>query len=348
MSGLKDIVIRTHLPLAPFTTLRIGGPARFFVEARSDGDAQAALALARERGLPLFILGGGSNVLVPDAGVAGVVMKMATERVAFDERAALVVADAGTPWDAVVDAAALRGWWGIENLAGIPGTAGGAAVQNIGAYGAELADVFAYADVLDAATGAPERVLRADAAFGYRTSVFKKRRGLVITRVALALALARDGRPNLSYPDLARGRAAGAPLRTPAAVASAVRAVRAGKFPPDGSAGSFFKNPVLAPPEAAALAARYPGLPQFPQDGGVKVSLAWLLDNALALKGFSVGRARLYERQPLVIAAAEGATAAEVDALARAVAQRVKNTLGIALEREVEYVGQVEVQRDAQ
>ncbi|HUY62274.1 MAG TPA: UDP-N-acetylmuramate dehydrogenase [Candidatus Paceibacterota bacterium] len=335
---------RAGAPLAPLTTLGIGGPARVFMEAKTDDDLETARGEAARRSLALLALGGGSNILVPDAGVDAVVVKMAMNGIAFDGAGDEIIlgAGAGARWDDVVDAAAARGAWGIENLAGIPGTAGGAAVQNIGAYGAELAPVFAHADVVDAASGARRRVSRADAAFGYRASAFKRDRTLLITRIALRLS--RRAAPNLAYADLARAKEAGAPLATPAEIAAAVRAIRSGKFPQggeEGTAGSFFKNPIIPAAEAAALAARYPGLPVFPQDDGAtaKVSLAWLLDRALALKGHAHGGARLYEKQPLVIVARAGATAADVDALAKDVAARVLAATGIRIEREVETFG---------
>ena len=335
--------IREHEPLASHTTFRIGGAARVYVEAETDDDVQTALALSRERGLPLRVLGAGSNLLVPDEGVDAVVLRLTGTRIAFADGAdgeTLLAADAGARWDDVVDAAAARGLWGVENLAGIPGTMGGAAVQNIGAYGAELSEVFAYADTVDA-RGTAARIAREDARFAYRRSVFKGDRGRIITRVALALRASAT--PKLSYADLARAQEAGTPLATPAEIAAAVRAIRAGKFPgpdSDGTAGSFWKNPTVPREAAERLLARYPGLPQYPQaDGSVKISLAWLLDHVLNLKGHAVGAARLYEKQPLVIVASGDASSRDVDVLARDVAERVQDATGITLEREVETFG---------
>ncbi|MDE1919654.1 MAG: UDP-N-acetylmuramate dehydrogenase [Patescibacteria group bacterium] len=332
-----------HVPLAPLTTLGVGGKARFFIEAHSEEDVKAAIARARECGLPVLPLGGGSNLLVPDAGVDGVVVKVMMRDIACEEGGAetLLVAGAGASWETVVDTATSRGLFGIENLAGIPGTIGGAAVQNIGAYGAELAGVFAYADTVDAATGSSRRIARDEAAFGYRTSFFKNNRSHIVTRVALRLST--HASPNISYPDLLRAQEEGVSLTAPVDIAKAVRAIRARKFPKqaeEGSAGSFFKNPVISRELASALAERFPGMPQFPQpDGTVKVSLAWLLDRALSLKGFSKGNARLYEKHPLVIVARAGARAADIDALAKEVAELVRSATGIAIEREVETFG---------
>lgn len=340
MSEPKDIVIKTQLPLAPFTTFHIGGPARVFIEAHTEEEVEKARGEAARRALPLMLLGNGSNLLVPDAGVEGVVLKMALRDSTFEDRGdeVLLIGGAGLAWDAVVDAAIAHGVFGIENLAGIPGTLGGASVQNIGAYGASFADAFEYADTIDRVTGARARITHAEAGFGYRTSRFKETCSLIITRVALRLS--RRAELNLAYPDLARAQEAGVPLTTLAEVAGAVRAIRAKKFPQtleEGTAGSFFKNPVVPQGVAAALGARYPGLPVFPhEEGSAKLSLAWILDNVLSLKGYAVGRVRLYERQPLVMVARAGALASEVETLACTVEEKVRATTGIVIEREVE------------
>lgn len=333
------MTVRESLLLAPHTSFHIGGPARFFVEVSSEEAIRATVALARTRSLPLLLLGGGSNILVPDMGVEAVVMKVLIDGLAFEDDT--IIAGAGVSWEALVSLATQHELWGIENLAGIPGSVGGALVQNIGAYGAELADTFAWAEVLDLPSGELKRLDAPSAQLAYRTSLFKQQKNLVILRVALRLS--REGTPRLTYPDLARVEGAGVSLATPGEIATAVRAIRAGKFPlgsAGGTAGSFFKNPVVTAAHAATLCVRFPGIPQFPQaDGRVKLSLAWLLDHALALKGFSMGRARLYEKHPLVILALDGAQANEVNALADEVARRVYEATGIMIEREVETFG---------
>lgn len=332
-----------HVPLASFTTFHIGGEARFFIEAFTEKDIEDAIAYAREHTLSIYPLGGGSNLLVPDHGVAGIVLKISMHNIVYknDGNETLLIADAGAVWEDVIDGVAARGLFGIENLAGIPGTIGGAAVQNVGAYGAELKDVFAYADVINSATGLSRRLTRAEATFGYRTSFFKEHREYIITRVALRLK--KLSIPNVAYPDLLRAQSDGASLATPEEIARSIRSIRAQKFPHDdkqGTAGSFFKNPIISQELADTLAERFPDVPMFPnKNGTVKISLAWLLDRALSLKGFSMGRARLYERHALVIVAHEGVCAAEVDALAQEVSERVFALTGIRIEREVETFG---------
>jgi len=335
--------LQENVPLAPLTTFGVGGKARFFIEAHTDAEINEAIQEAQSLKLTLFPLGAGSNILVPDEGVTGAVMRIMTCGITCEDKnnELLIIADAGAPWEKIVDAASAHNVFGIENLAGIPGTAGGAAVQNIGAYGAELADVFAYADVIDRATGVLGRISQDEAQFEYRESFFKKNRELIVLRIALRLA--KNTLPNLQYPDVARLQKEGVSLSTPSEIARAVRAVRADKFPSltkEGTAGSFFKNPVIPRGLSSALEARFPGLPLFPQKNGmVKVPLAWILDHILSLKGYREGPVRLYEKQPLVIVAEAEATAKEIDAFARDITERVFSATGIAVEYEVEMFG---------
>lgn len=342
-SNTTALRFQTQVPLAPLTTLGIGGVSQFFVEAYTEKDIEAAVAYARAHHLSLFPLGNGSNVLVPDSGVAGLVVKMSLRDLAFQDGSdeALLVAGAGVAWDSVVDYAAERGFFGVENLAGIPGTVGGAAVQNIGAYGAELADVFEYADVLSSVTGARRRISRAEASFAYRTSFFKEHKEYIILQVAVRLAKAAV--PNIAYADLAQVHASGESLSTPADIARAVRAIREKKFPKnpeEGTAGSFFKNPVVSPEVFSSLAQRFPDLPSFAQkDGTKKIPLAWILDKVLSLKGFARERVRLYENHSLIVVAKKGARAAEVDAFVSEISARVFQATGITIEREVETFG---------
>ncbi|MCX6790225.1 MAG: UDP-N-acetylmuramate dehydrogenase [Candidatus Kaiserbacteria bacterium] len=332
-----------HIPLAPLTTLGVGGPARYFIEAHTEADIEEALSFAREHALPLFILGKGSNVLVPDTGVEGVVLLMSLGGITTEEDAesVLITAGAGSSWEEIVDSAVAHQVFGIENLAGIPGSLGGAAVQNIGAYGAEFSEVFEYADTTDQVTGEKKRVTKSEASFAYRTSFFKEHPELLITRVALRLS--KNAQPNVAYPDMVRAQESGASLTTPNEIAAVVRGIRALKFPQtpgEGVAGSFFKNPIVSEESANALAARFSGLPVFPQEHAMaKLSLAWMLDHILSLKGYTKGNIRLYEKQPIVIVARTGATAKEVEIFAEEIAARVKEATDITIEREVETFG---------
>lgn len=339
------MIRRERVPLAALTTFGTGGKARELLELEREDDLEAAAMAARAGAF--FILGGGSNLLAPDAGLDAAVLRPAFKGISFEGagegrvRAAIA---AGESWDGFVKAAAARGLWGVENLAGIPGTAGGAAVQNIGAYGAALSDTFDYADAFDVRTGKMQRLDRAMCAFGYRDSIFKRRPELLITRIALLLCV--RARANLSYRDPSRryrdlesflGAHADP---SPAEMGAAIRAVRAGKFPDlarEGTAGSFFANPVLPEPAARALAARFREMPLFPlpETGAVKVPLGWILDHALDLRGFSYGSARVYEKHALVIAAQRGARSSDIEALARLIERKVFEETGLVIEREV-------------
>jgi len=335
--------LQENIPLAPYTTLGVGGRARYFIEVHTEADVEEAIAFAHEQKLSLFVLGNGSNVLVPDADVEGVVLRMLKSDISaeVDEESIIIIAGAGVPWEEVVDAASAQNVFGIENLAGIPGSLGGAAVQNIGAYGAEFSETFEYALVVDRTNGEKRRVMRAEAAFAYRTSFFKTHPELIITHVALRFS--KSAQANIAYADLVRAQEAGVLLDTPSAIATAVRGIRANKFPRtslEGTAGSFFKNPIVSRELGDSLALRHPGLPAYPQDdGAVKLSLAWVLDHALLLSGYAKGHVRLYEKQPIVLVVQSGATATEVDEFANEIAKKVFDATGITIEREVEMFG---------
>ncbi len=339
------ILPEENIPLALLTTFCIGGPARFFIRIERPEQLPDALAFARERQLPVFILGGGSNVLIDDAGFAGVVVKIETKGITFEQienkDEIIVTAEAGESWDNLVLQATKKNLWSIENLSGIPGTVGAAPVQNIGAYGAELADTFLWLEAFDREQNTTVRFAKEECLFGYRTSVFKKTPGrFVVLRVALVLHA--GGAPNTTYKDLAQAYERGAP-KTPAEVRAAVLAIRAAKFPDitrEGTAGSFFLNPIVSVEKARALKEKYPDLPQFaaPQGEGVKVSFAWLLDHVLGLRGYTHGAARLYEKQPLVIAAARGASAHDVRALAADVIAIAEKNFEIKIETEVQII----------
>ncbi len=333
------MILREQVLLAEHTTLRVGGTARWLALCTNDSDIVSALAFAQEQELPVAVLGGGSNTLAPDAGFSGLVIKIDLKGITFVEDAVtpLVTAGAGESWDALVRVAGERSLWGIENLAGIPGTVGGAVVQNIGAYGAELSTSCMSVETLSLQTRERRHIEHREEMFGYRTSLFKASPDLIVTQVTLRLS--RAPASVLSYPDLQRALAEGKSFETPEDVAQVVRSIREKKFPQkEGSAGSFFKNPVVSHAQALELAKQYPELPQFKTKDGVKVSLAWLLDHALHLTGLRHGGARLYERQPLVIATEEGSSADDVASLADEVKKIVAEKCGIHIEREVETI----------
>jgi UDP-N-acetylmuramate dehydrogenase len=349
--------IKENVPLAPFTTLHIGGPAKYMLSAQSIEDIQAGLKFATEKDLKVFILGGGSNLLVDDKGFYGLVIKIELQGVHIEEAKTsfegsspdpsegfrgnskiVIVAAAGEVWDALVECCVSEQLWGIENLSGIPGTVGGAVVQNIGAYGAALSETLLWVEALDTA-GQVKRFTIKECTFEYRESIFKHHPEYIVLRAAFALSTVP--KPNTTYKDLSKlFTDTSADIQ---AVRRAVLAIRKGKFPDltvEGTAGSFFKNPILPLAEAEALTEKYPDMPIFemPETTGVKVPLAWLLDNVLQLKGTSVGGARLYEKQPLVIAAKRNTSSADVKTLAEKVIHEVKEKCNLQIEAEVKII----------
>ena len=331
------------ISLAGLTTFRLGGKAAGVAACKNLDDIKDAVALSRERALPWYVMGDGSNLLVNDAGYDGIIIRMEGDAVTFedsnDERAGggvLAIAEAGAVWDTFVEESVARKLWGIENLAGIPGSVGGAPVQNIGAYGADVSQTLAWVEAYDTTIDTLRRFTNDECTFGYRESRFKHDPSLIIMRVAVTLS--KTGTPRIDYKDLKARSEAGESLTTPIIIAKAVREIRSGKFPDlavSGTAGSFFKNPTLTLETFAIFREKYPELPGYPTEGGMKISIAWILDHVLALKGYAKDHVRLFERQPLVIVAEQGATAHDVDALAREIESRVLETTGIVLEREV-------------
>lgn len=321
------------MPLAPLTTFGIGGPARFFVRVKNIEELKQSLDYARDQNLATLILGGGSNVLFGDDGFDGLVIKI--EIVGVEQEGNVLIAGAGESWDALVARAVSDGLWGVENLSGIPGTVGGATVGSIGAYGQAISQTVMWVEALDRASGEIKKFTAAECNFGYRQSVFSGG-GYVVVRAAFSLN--PQGIPTTSYKDLAHSGSL-----TMVQIRQKVLAIRATKFPDlsiEGTAGSFFKNPIVSMAEAVALQRTYPAMPTFamPETAGVKVPLAWLLDHVLRLKGTSVGGARLFEKQPLVIAAKKNSLARDVELLAQFVEKKVKENFNIKLEREVKVI----------
>lgn len=333
-----------QVPLAPFTTFRIGGPARYFCRVASEDALLEAVRFSRVKGLPLFVLGGGSNLLVSDAGFGGVVVKMETRGIAYGDRdgRTLVSAAAGERWDDLVEDTVKRALFGLENLSAIPGTVGAAPAQNIGAYGVEISQVIEQVRVLDTRSLEFLDLGKDDCQFGYRHSVFKRLKGrYVITRVEFRLN--RAGRVNLQYQDLAQYFAArGMAAPTLRQVRDAVVEVRGGKLPDCGrwgTAGSFFKNPFVPRPTFDKLRREHPELPGHPEpDGRIKLSLGWILDKICKVRGFALGNASTYEKQALVVVSQPGASAADVVKLTTELRRRVQEATGLVIEAEVEWV----------
>lgn len=327
--------ILEHYPLGAQTTFAVGGVVRYFATATSIDDLHAAYSFAKERHVPVTIIGGGSNTLIDDGEANALFIRPTFVDTTLE--GTTVITGAGESWDDVVAYSVEAGLYGLENLSGIPGSVGGAVVQNIGAYGAALSESVAWVDVFDTHAQQRMRLTAAACGFGYRDSVFKQHPERYIV-LRLACALTREGAVSIGYRDLAEYFSAHEP--TLPTVRAAVLTIRAGKFPDltaEGTAGSFFKNPVVSLEEGERLQQTYPALPLFPlpEASGYKVPLAWILDRVLSMRGFAIGNVRCFEKQPLVLVANRHATAHEVRVLARAVAQRVFDETKIVIEPEV-------------
>ena len=348
------MLIREQVPLAPLTTLGVGGPARYFVEARSEAEVVEAVEFARSRQVPLFVLGGGSNLVVADAGFAGLVLKVGITGLSRStpfERIGLFAAGAGIDWDALVRQAVEGNCAGLECLSGIPGTVGGTPVQNVGAYGQEVSETIREVRALDLRSTQIKTLSNADCGFQYRSSIFNttERDCYVILQVSFAL---REGaKPNISYPDLRNFFAGHSGMPTLAEVRAAVREIRHRKamliVPGDDdarSAGSFFKNPVVPESVCAELStclmSRGLQLPSYPAaDGSRKLPAAWLVEQAGFAKGYTKGAAGISRKHALAIINRGGATAAEILALKDEIASRVMDMFGIHLVPEPVLVG---------
>jgi len=346
--------------LKPYTTFKIGGPARYFANAASTEEFREISNFATKIELPLFVLGGGSNILVSDRGYEGVVVHPACRGVEIaheDAEAVTLEVNAAETWDDLVHYAVERGWWGIENLSHIPGQAGAALVQNIGAYGQQVSDVVQQARVLDIATRTPRALSAAECGFGYRRSIFNTTdRGKLII-VGLTLRLSKHGGAHLDYPDVrAYFQERGIQHPSIAEIRQAIIAIRDSKFPfpreeRGGNAGSFFKNLNLAESEYASLremlrrnfpkqvVARLEEIRnRFPSAGQIKIPTAFLI-SICDLKGYRIGGAQVNETQPLVLLNQGGATSQDVIALAQHVRKTVRERTGMKISIEPELVG---------
>jgi UDP-N-acetylmuramate dehydrogenase len=349
----QNFKVRENVPLAPFTTLGIGGPARWFVEAASEGEIVHAVAWARERGLPLFILGGGSNLLVSDAGFPGLVLRVALKgiEVSDDNGDKMYCVAGGENWDSLVQQTVQANCAGMECLAGIPGTVGGTPVQNVGAYGQEVAETIQSVRVLDLESLVFREIPAAECGFAYRSSIFNSTaRGRYLV-VRVDYRLRPEGEPNLRYADLQKAFPTGA-KPTLTEVAATVREIRQAKGmllvdrdPDCRSAGSFFKNPIISLDEFSALTARLGRTaanppPHYPGgEGRIKLPAAWLIEQAGFQKGYALGRAGISTRHTLALVNLGGASAAEILALRDEVVAGVEAKFKVLLHMEPVLLG---------
>jgi len=334
-----SLQLQVNASLKPFNSFGVDSRARLFAQAYTDTDVRAALQCAVDRALPLLVIGGGSNLLLT-ADVDALVLRMASRgiRVLEDDGERVVVeAEAGEVWHDFVLWSLARGFCGLENLSLIPGTVGAAPMQNIGAYGVEIKDVFAGLTALDRQTGELREFSLEQCCFGYRDSVFKQQAGRwLILRVRFALS--RVEHLHLEYGPV-RQRLSEQGIERPSAsdVSRAISTIRSEKLPDPavlGNAGSFFKNPLVSAALAADLKVAYPGLVGYPQaDGQVKLAAGWLIE-AAGWKGFRDADAGVHCLQSLVLVNYGKATGLQLLALARQIQADIEQRFSVKLEME--------------
>jgi len=330
-------------PLAPLTTLRLGGPARALVEVRREDELVATLRDLDAAGEPVLVLGGGSNVVIADAGFDGTVVHVLTRGIVED--GATLTVQAGETWDVVVKRTVEAGLAGIECLSGIPGATGATPIQNVGAYGQDVAQTITAVRVLDRPSGRVLELSRDECGFRYRSSAFKGRDDRIVLAVRFGLSESPLSGP-IAYAELAAKLGIAVGERAPLdAVRDAVLELRRGKGmvvdpadPDSVSAGSFFTNPILDPDAFGPL--RAAGAPAWPEpDGRVKTSAAWLIGQAGFERGDTRGRVGISTKHALALVNRGDATTAELVALAREVAGAVRERFGVELVPEPVFVG---------
>jgi UDP-N-acetylmuramate dehydrogenase len=347
------MTIQENVPLAPLTTLQVGGPTRYFAEVASEDDIRQAVDFARAKGLSLFVLGGGSNLLVADSGWPGLVLKIVTGGITqqVEDGAVLFDAGAGVGWDEFVAQTVASNCAGVECLSGIPGSVGGTPVQNVGAYGQEVSETIQSLRGFDMKQGRTVVLPKEACGFRYRTSIFNTTEcgRYIILRVTYRLA--PGGSPSLKYADLQKHFVGAGNPPSLVQVRAAVRQIRQSKGmlivpgdPDSRSAGSFFKNPVLSDAQFSELSRQAESkgmkIPSYPAlDAQHKVSAAWLVEHSGFSKGFTMGAAGISRKHALALINTGGARAADIVRLKEKVQRAVRETWGITLEPEPVFVG---------
>ncbi len=351
--------IQENINLAPYTTFKIGGPAKFFCVVENTEDIKQAVDFAKSKNLPTFILGGGSNVLISDTGFEGLFIHpqmKGLEVINEDETSVLFKLAAGEAWDSAVEFAVNHNWWGIENLSHIPGNCGGFAVQNVGAYGQEASQMVEDVEAFNIQTGEVVNLANADCGFSYRHSIFNTSEKNNYIILSTTIRLSKIPKPNLSYGDVKKyfGEKTNPSIKD---IRKAIIEIRNTKFPypteaKNGNAGSFFRGPIITSeqlkiieeklaqdfgPEASLKLQGMLDRLKVPQ--GYKTPTAFLME-LCGLKGFQIGGAQINSPQPAIVLNATGqATAEDILKLKSYVLSKVSQTFGVDLEVEPELVG---------
>ena len=333
--------------LSSFTTLRVGGPARKIVHAHSEAELIEFVKAADSAKEPILILGGGSNLLISDAGFAGTVIRVESKGNALDYDACsggMIEVSAGEDWDKFVKISIEKGFADLESLSGIPGTVVGAPIQNIGAYGHEISETIARVKTYDRSKGEVKTFTNTECKFSYRNSIFKEQPGrYVILTVTFQLRKGAQSLP-ITYAELAKQLSVNIGDQVEVTkVREAVLKLRASKGMlinlenEINSAGSFFVNPILSKSAADKLPADAPRWPQ--NDGKIKTSAAWLMEHSGVVKGEKLAGAQISDKHVLALTNSGDATAEDIIELARRARKKVYEKFGIKLEAEVQLVG---------
>lgn len=347
-NSLKGLKIEENVPLAPLTTLKIGGSARFFVRAETENQVAEAFKFAEEHDFELFVLGGGSNVLIADKGFDGLVLQIALKGISVKEN--IITSQAGEDWDEFVAFCVEKNLAGIECLSGIPGFVGGTPVQNVGAYGQEVSETIISVRVFDRKSKELLELTNTECKFAYRTSIFNttdKNRFIVL---AVTFALKQDGEPKIVYKDLSEFFGEQQPdLRETREAVRRIRAEKAMLVRQGGldsnSAGSFFKNPIVERgkfQEVVEIAKNF-GIENVPSFGidemSVKIPAAWLIEQSGFHKGYTKGNAGLSTRHTLALTNRGNASAKEILSLMNEIQLKVKEKFSVELKPEPVFVG---------
>lgn len=356
----KPASFRTDVPLADLTTIRLGGNAKYFARCRTLDEIRSALRFARNGKIPVQVLGGGSNIIFPDAGFDGLVLSVGLEGVTFEDegRNTFVNAAAGETWDSLVQTCVEKNLAGVECLSGIPGSVGATPIQNVGAYGQEVKETISRVKALDRASLDLVELSPENCGFGYRTSRFKTEDRDRFVVVEVTYRLAKNGRPTIGYDELKRQielrrkeseeEETGEPgLKETREAVLAIRRKKSmvvdNNDPNSHSVGSFFVNPVLSEEEYGNFLDRLKGnemeqAPAFSSDGGTKLSAAWLVENSGFRKGYRNGGAGISSNHALALVN-YGGTTEELLSLAAEIEKAVFKKFGIVLKKEAVVVG---------
>ena len=345
VDSLCNMERKEHIPLAPLTTMRVGGSARYFFNVSSVDELREALDFAKAQKLPFFVLGRGSNIIVSDNGFPGVVIKMEIRGIHYEKCGGKirVIAEAGETWDAFVNKTITRGLYGLENLSFIPGTVGAAPVQNTGAYGVEVKDSVEWVEAINKNTFELKRFSNKECCFSYRDSFFKTQKGKEYIVIRVSFLLRTKGALNTEYQDINKyiydHDIKDVNLRMIRNIIMEIRMKKIPSMKDIGTAGSFFKNPIVTKKKLHTLLEIYPDIKYFSVDKDrVKIPAAWLLDHVGGWKGFKEGNVGTCPTQPLFIVNYGSGTAQEILAFAKCIVEDIKEKTDIVLELEVQYL----------